>query len=42
MNDKAKEIVETFDTFIKQFENFDLITQIVLEEFFKEILGEKQ
>jgi hypothetical protein len=42
MNDKQKEIFETFDCFLKQFEKYDEITQIVLEEFFKELLSEKK
>jgi len=37
LNDKEKELEETIDEFFKQFGNFDIYTQIVLEEFFKEI-----
>jgi hypothetical protein len=41
MEDKQKQIIDTFGCFIKQFEKYDDITQIVLEEFFKEILREE-
>ena len=42
MNDKEKEITETLLSFFSQFETFDIYTEIVLEEFFKELLHEQQ
>jgi len=42
MNDKEKQIVDTLVSFFGQFETFDVYTEIVLEEFFKELLDEQQ
>lgn len=42
MDDKEKQIVDTLVSFFGQFEDFDIYSQIVLEEFFKELLDEQQ
>lgn len=41
MNSKETEIKETINSFFDQFGIKDLYTQIVLEEFFKELFNEE-
>jgi len=47
MNEENKENLKTLETsaaieaFFSQFGTFDIYTQIVLEEFFEELLSEK-
>ena len=38
---KEKDIKETINSFFEQFGKTDIYTQIVLEEFFKELYNEK-
>jgi hypothetical protein len=38
---KNKEVSDALEAFFKQFGTFDKHTQIVLEEFFEELLNEK-
>lgn len=38
---KNKETAAAIEAFFGQFGTFDIYTQIVLEEFFKELLNEK-
>lgn len=41
MNKKEDEIKDTIDCFLDQFGSGDIYTQIVLEEFFRELFNEK-
>jgi hypothetical protein len=41
LSSKEDEIKDTINSFFKQFGNSDIYTQIVLEEFFRELFNEK-
>lgn len=41
LSQKDQEVSQTIQAFFGQFGTFDIYTQIVLEEFFQELLSEK-